>query len=279
MNPGYEIDYATGAPAANFGNGSESHFIGFLHQASWWWIPAFAGWRCYEDGRRNLGRGRHYWHSDQGSAKSGFEEAEQNLLVQGYRQVEVARRLIGALFLSVTVHGLLLECLPLWHDHFVEARSQADGTVLSARLLLRSSNSDLPERLAANASVTHIQSQSAGAADKSGNGAQRQVGSGAEKPDVTGIADEHYFDVGNLDVAPQPVHVPALDSKEMLGFPSASGVELLVYVENDGRVSRVDVLAGEHPFSSKAREGFLGALFWPGRVNGLAVPSRVVVSR
>lgn len=86
-----------------------------------------------------------------------------------------------------------------------------------------------------------------------------------------------FFTQGQLDVMPQSVHVPPLDSPEMRDLADDEVVEALVFVEADGQVSDVQIVSGNPLFAAAVKRGFLGAIFWPGQLRGRPVPSKVVV--
>lgn len=106
---------------------------------------------------------------------------------------------------------------------------------------------------------------------------EKNVPSDQDVIDKASTAIDKYYGVQQLDSLPSPVYVPALDSEEMLGTWREELVEVLLSIETDGSVSDVEIISGSPLFADRVRQGFLRAVFWPGRKNGQSVSSKIVI--
>jgi TonB family protein len=93
---------------------------------------------------------------------------------------------------------------------------------------------------------------------------------------VLQLAEEHYYKIKELDVAPRPIFPITPRYPEAVPSSIRRGVvQLEIKLDEEGLVTEVTVLDGEPPgyFEDAAREAFLHAKFTPGMKSGLKVRS------
>ncbi len=196
-----------------------------------------------------------------------------------YREPELspaARRIVGALLLSLSAHAAFLGLVGLRNGG--PGTTQQDAPLMQVRLGDRPQLRTTPPSVA---SATHTESAIAAAVPV----VKRSAGTGgASAPlaviDAAPVADPVFYTTRQLDVLPRPVMPIVPRYPPMLTSTSVSGWVLLrLRLDEAGRVLSVQVRASEPAgvFDRSAQQAFSGARFEPGRKDGRAVRSQIEI--